>query len=119
MTPRLTLTRARTSKVQDMLDYLIDARPAAAARKIKALPREELEACLFAAATGVSRKYRVPAGLPEAPKARADEITERTRRAVRDILRDNPASIVGVLLGAGDAVDLFDPRHHDDQAEAA
>ncbi|MCD2262449.1 hypothetical protein K3888_07005 [Dietzia aurantiaca] len=58
--PKLTLLNARSSRVQDALDALVDARSQRAARLIRALPEDELRLLLFAAVTSIDPRWKFP-----------------------------------------------------------
>ena len=57
---KLTLLNARSSRVQDALDVLVDARSQRAAALIRALPEDELRMLLFAAVTSVDERWKFP-----------------------------------------------------------
>lgn len=120
--PRLTLMAARTSKVQDQLDALIDARPVSAAATIRRMDEDDVKVLLFAAVSSVGERYRFPSGPTATPEAKADAVAERTRRVLRDILAENPETILPTIRALSDAVATFDPRrsiHDQDRDEAA
>ncbi|MBB0969479.1 hypothetical protein G6016_11015 [Dietzia aerolata] len=66
--PRLTLLNARSSRVQDALDALVDARSQRAARLIRALDTDAVRLLLFAAVTSVDPRWKFP---PNAQKQEA------------------------------------------------
>ena len=68
--PKLTLLEARSSRVQDALDTLVDARSQRAARLIRALDTDDLRLLLFAAVTSVDPRWKFPAGA-DTPENRA------------------------------------------------
>lgn len=51
---------ARTSRVQDALDALIDARSTTAARMIRKLSEDDAKLLLFAAVTSVDPRWKFP-----------------------------------------------------------
>lgn len=66
--PKLTLTAARASRVQDSLDVLVDARSPRAAALIRALPEDDARMLLFAAVTSVDPRWKFP------PNAHTQEV---------------------------------------------
>lgn len=101
---------AKSIRGQDTLDRLLDATPAEALRMCRSMDEHTARTLLWAAVTGAMRQYKMPADLPEDTAERRDEITERTRRVVADILRETPSAIPAVALALKDAVDVLDPR---------
>lgn len=86
----------------DMLDGLIDARPATAAKRITAMTPDTCRALLLSGVLGVRRTYRVPGPAPDDPWEREHESLDRVRRVVADILDQVPEIVPAVLLALHD-----------------
>ena len=113
---RLTLLEARSSRIADLVDRLVDSRATTAAAIIRQLPRHQVDLCLLHAVSSVDERWRVrkkPEPLPAGTDAQ-----ERMRTAIADILTANPAAIVPCLLALSDATAAHDPRRDDDKAAA-
>ena len=61
MALKLTLLLARSSKVQDRIDALIDAKTGTAARTIRQMPEDDAKLLLFAVVRSVDPRWRFPA----------------------------------------------------------
>lgn len=116
--PKLTLLNARSSRVQDALDTLVDARSQRAARLIRALETDDLRMLLFAAVTSVDPRWKFPANA-HTPEGRAEAVAERTRHALADCLIENPQAIQPMIRAVQDALEHHDPRRRDDDKAAA
>ena len=115
---KLTLLNARSSRVQDALDTLVDARSQRAARLIRALPEDELRLLLFSAVTSIDPRWKFPPNA-HTPEGRAEAVAERTRHALADCLIENPQAIQPMIHAVQDALEHHDPRRADNRAEAA
>lgn len=115
--PKLTLLEARSSRIADLVDRLVDAPNVTAASIIRQLPREHLDLVALHIVSSVDERWRVrnkpeplPAGTPD---------QEKMRTAIAAILEANPHAIVPCLLALSDATAAHDPRHRDDDKAAA
>lgn len=102
-TARALVTAAHTVRAMDMLDGLIDARPATAAKRITAMPADTARALLLSGVLGVRRTYRVPHAMPDDEWQAEHESLERVRRVVADILDQVPEIVPAVLHAVADA----------------
>lgn len=112
--PKLTLLEARSSKIGDLVERLIDAPNVTAASIIRQLDRHQLDLALLHVVSSVDERWRVrrdPLPMPV-----SDEATENTRRIIADMLTASPELIVPALLALSDATTAHDPRR---QADAA
>lgn len=103
---RPTLSEARSGRVPDIVDSLIDAHPGTAAARITRLERRELELALFHVVRSVDPRWRFSKPLPVSP----DDETDRARRKIAAHLAKNPEAIVPTALAIGDAITAHDPR---------
>ena len=113
---RLTLLEARSSRIADLVDRLVDSRATTAAAIIRQLPRHQVDLCLLHAVSSVDERWRVRKPLPLPP---SDEETEKMRAAIADILEASPAAIVPTLLALSDATARHQDRTEDDDKAAA
>ena len=118
MALRLTLLAARSSKVQDRIDALIDAKTGTAAKTIRQMPEDDAKLLLFAVVRSVDPRWRFPAR-PTTPPAPGPEAQENSRRIIREMLIEHPELIYPALLALSDAADAHDPRRQDRTEDAA
>ena len=114
---RLTLMEAKSSRIADLVDRLIDSRATTAASVIRQLDRHQVDLCLLHAVSSVDERWRVRSKPEPLPAGTPDQ--EKMRAAIADILTASPELIYPCLLALSDATSHHDPRHRDDDKAAA
>lgn len=110
---RPTLADARTSRVADLVDGLVDCHPGRAAARIARMDRDQLELVALYITRSVDPRFRFSKPLPLSP----DDETDRARRKIAAWLAENPESIIPTTLAVGDAIKAHDPRPRADIAD--
>ena len=112
--PKLTLLEARSSRIADLVDRLIDAPNVTAGSIIRQLPREQLDLAMLHVVSSVDERWRVRSKPEPLPAGTPDQ--EKMRAAIADILTASPELIYPALLALSDATAAHDPRHRDEAA---